>query len=164
MAKKRVKGKTPGGFAEINHDAAGIDVGNAQHWVAVPAGRDTVSVRMFGCFTADLHTLANWLMKCGIKTVAMESTGVYWIALYEILESRGVPGLCRKRSPSQESTGAQDGCKRLSVASAITYLWTADCFFPAPSRDHHLAAISPPSRNVGAGSGHLHSADPESTH
>ena len=72
MAKKRVKGKTLGMFAEINHDAAGVDVGNAQHWVAVPAGRDTVSVRMFGCFTADLHALANWLMKCGIKTVAME--------------------------------------------------------------------------------------------
>jgi transposase len=89
MAKERVKGKTSDGFAEINHDAAGIDVGNAQHWVAVPAGRDPVSIRMFGCFTADLHALANWLMKCGIKTVAMESTGVYWIPLYEVLESRG---------------------------------------------------------------------------
>ena len=89
MAKARAKNKTLNGFAEINHDAAGIDVGNAQHWVAVPSGRDTVSVRMFGCFTSDLHALANWLMKCGIKTVAMESTGVYWIALHEILESRG---------------------------------------------------------------------------
>jgi hypothetical protein len=47
------------------------------------------SVRMFGCFTADLHALANWLERCGIKTVAMESTGVYWIAHYEVLESRG---------------------------------------------------------------------------
>lgn len=89
MAKARVKGKTLNGFAEINHDAAGIDVGNAQHWVAVPSGRDTVSVRMFGCVTSDLHALANWLMQCEIKTVAMESTGVYWIALFEILESRG---------------------------------------------------------------------------
>jgi transposase len=89
MAKKKEKGKTLDGFAEINHDAAGIDVGNAQHWVAVPAGRDAVSVRMFGCFTADLHALANWLMRCGIKTVAMESTGVYWIALHEVLQSRG---------------------------------------------------------------------------
>jgi transposase len=77
------------GFAEINRDAAGIDVGNAQHWVAVPSGRDAESVRMFGCFTSYLHALANWLMKCGIKTVAMESTGVYWIALYEVLERRG---------------------------------------------------------------------------
>ena len=58
-------------------------------WVAVPSGRDVESIRMFGCFTADLHALANWLERCGIKTVAMESTGVYWIALYEVLESRG---------------------------------------------------------------------------
>jgi transposase len=89
MAKARDRRRTLDGFAEINHDAAGIDVGNEQHWVAVPAGRDAESVRMFGCFTADLHALANWLERCGIKTVAMESTGVYWIALYEILESRG---------------------------------------------------------------------------
>jgi transposase len=89
MAKTRGKVKTLHGFAEINRDAAGIDVGNAQHWVAVPSGRDAESVRMFGCFTSDLHALANWLEKCGIRTVAMESTGVYWIALYEVLESRG---------------------------------------------------------------------------
>jgi transposase len=89
MAKARDRRRTLDGFAEINHDAAGIDVGNAQHWVAVPAGRDAESVRMFGCFTADLHALANWLERCGIKTVALESTGVYWIALYEVLESRG---------------------------------------------------------------------------
>ena len=89
MAKTRGKVRTIHGFAEINRDAAGIDVGNAQHWVAVPSGRDAESVRMFGCFTSDLHALANWLVKCGIKTVAMESTGVYWIALYEVLERRG---------------------------------------------------------------------------
>jgi hypothetical protein len=71
MAKARDRRRTLDGFAEINHDAAGIDVGNAQHWVAVPAGRDAESVRMFGCFTADLHPLANWLERCGIKTVAV---------------------------------------------------------------------------------------------
>jgi hypothetical protein len=74
MAKAGGRRRTLDGFAEINHDAAGIDVGNAQHWVAVPSGRDTELVRMFGCFTADLHALANWLERCGIKTVAMEST------------------------------------------------------------------------------------------
>ena len=89
MAKARSGRRTLDGFAEINHDAAGIDVGNAQHWVAVPSERDVESVRMYGCFTGDLHALANWLERCGIKTVAMESTGVYWIALYEVLESRG---------------------------------------------------------------------------
>lgn len=75
MGKARDRRRTLDGFAEINHDAAGIDVGNAQHWVAVPAGRDAEPVRMFGCFTADLYALANWLERCGINTVAMESTG-----------------------------------------------------------------------------------------
>jgi transposase len=89
MTDAKGKRRTLKEFAEINHDAAGIDVGNEQHWVAVPSGRDSEPVRMFGCFTTDLHILANWLEQCEIKTVAMESTGVYWIALYEVLESRG---------------------------------------------------------------------------
>ena len=76
MGKARGKRRVLNGFPEINADAAGIDVGNAQHWVAVPPGRDTESVRRFGCFTADLHGLANWLERCRIKTVAMESTAL----------------------------------------------------------------------------------------
>ena len=70
-------------------NAAGIDVGGASHYVAVPPDRDDEPVREFACFTADLHRLADWLDGCGIDTVAMESTGVYWIALYELLERRG---------------------------------------------------------------------------
>jgi len=70
-------------------DAAGIDVGSSEHYVAVPEDRDVQAVRKFRSFTADLHRLADWLEKCGIDTVAMESTGVYWIPLYEILEERG---------------------------------------------------------------------------
>jgi transposase len=89
MGQKRRKGRTLEGFPEINPNAAGIDVGNAQHYVAVPPGLDPEPVRTFGCFTADLHALADWLHRCKIKTVAMESTGVYWVALHEILESRG---------------------------------------------------------------------------
>ena len=57
--------------------------------VAVPEGRDEVSVREFGTFTADLEALADWLKQCGVTTVAMESTGVYWIPLFELLERRG---------------------------------------------------------------------------
>lgn len=89
MAKVRAKSKGLEGFPEINADAAGIDVGNAQHYVAVPPGRDSEPVRIFGCFTSDLHALADWLERCGIRTVAMESTGVYWVALFEVLERRG---------------------------------------------------------------------------
>lgn len=74
---------------QINADAAGLDIGAEEIWACVPAGRDSTSVRVFPTFTADLHALADWLQACQVKTVAMESTGVYWIPVYEILESRG---------------------------------------------------------------------------
>jgi transposase len=76
-------------FPVINPHAAGIDVGSTEHWVAVPKDRDEQPVRSFQCFTADLNAMADWLKQCGIDTVAMESTGVYWIPLYQILESQG---------------------------------------------------------------------------
>ncbi|HLE61570.1 MAG TPA: IS110 family transposase [Pyrinomonadaceae bacterium] len=79
----------PKQLQHINLNAAGIDVGSEQHLVAVPEERDKVSVREFGTFTADLNALADWLQHCGITTVAMESTGVYWIPLFELLERRG---------------------------------------------------------------------------
>ncbi len=74
----------------ITHpNAAGIDIGSASHYVAVPPDRDEQPVREFKSFTADLHHLADWLDACGVDTVAMESTGVYWIPLYELLDARG---------------------------------------------------------------------------
>ena len=85
---RRLQSADPG--LEIVHPhAAGIDVGNQAHYVAVRPDRDPEPVRRFGCFTADLYRLADWLKNCGVKTVAMQSTGVYWIPLYDILEERG---------------------------------------------------------------------------
>lgn len=78
------------GLSVVHPKAAGIDVGNAEHYVAVPPHLDREPVRMFGCFTADLKALADWLERCGIETVAMQSTGVYWIALHDILSERGI--------------------------------------------------------------------------
>lgn len=92
IKKKRKKFKAadlPAELKHVNLNAAGIDVGSDRHMVAVPVGRDEVSVREFGAFTTDLEALADWLKKCGVTTVAMESTGVYWIPLFEILERRG---------------------------------------------------------------------------
>ncbi len=74
---------------QINLNAAGLDIGDDEIYVAVPEGRDEVSVRVFQTFTRDLHALADWLEACGVDTVAMESTGVYWIPSYDILEARG---------------------------------------------------------------------------
>ena len=77
------------GFTVEYPNAAGIDVGSASHYVAVPPEHDEQSVREFRSFTEDLEALADWLSECGVDTVVMESTGVYWIALYELLEARG---------------------------------------------------------------------------
>lgn len=74
----------------VRAKAAGIDVGASSHWVSVPPECDAQAVREFGCYTPDLEALVGWLQQCGIETVAMESTGVYWIALYEMLESAGI--------------------------------------------------------------------------
>jgi transposase len=76
-------------LAQLNRNAAGIDVGAEEFYVAVPKDRDVESVRTFPTFTADIHRLVDWLSQCQIETVAMESTGVYWIPLYEILEEQG---------------------------------------------------------------------------
>ena len=75
---------------QINLYAAGIDIGSESHYVAVPEGLDDEPVRCFSCNTGDLEKLADWLVQIGIQSVAMESTGIYWIALFEILEERGL--------------------------------------------------------------------------
>ncbi len=85
---RRLQSEDPG-LEVVHPHAAGIDVGNSAHYVAVRPERDLQPVRRFECFTADLRRLADWLRSCGVKTVAMQSTGVYWIPLYEILEERG---------------------------------------------------------------------------
>ena len=79
-------------FELINPNAAGIDIGADFHYIAIPKGRDPEGkdVRNFGTFTADLYSLAHWLKECQIETVAMESTSVYWIPLFEILDSEGI--------------------------------------------------------------------------
>jgi transposase len=88
----RTKGRAihPGLLKRIQPDAAGIDCGATSHYVAVPEDRDPEPVREFRTSTGGLHALADWLVKCGIKTVAMESTGVYWIPVHEVLEERGL--------------------------------------------------------------------------
>jgi len=97
----------------VHPDAAGIDIGNESHFVAIPPDRDTIPIREFGSWTADLHAMAQWLKANGIKTVAMQSTGVYWIAVEEVLQehgfevylvnARGTKNLPGRKSDVQES-------------------------------------------------------------
>lgn len=76
-------------LAQINLNAAGLDIGDSEIWACIPQDRAEQTVRCFNTFTVDLYTLADWLAGCGIETVAMESTGIYWIPVYEILIERG---------------------------------------------------------------------------
>jgi len=73
----------------VHGDAAGIDIGNESHYVAVPPSRDSKPIRCFGCTTGELKAMADWLKQSRIRTVALQSTGVYWIAVYDILEEAG---------------------------------------------------------------------------
>jgi transposase len=93
MAKRKQKSqiqvKQLDVLQQLNLNAAGLDIGASEIYVCVPADRDEQSVRVFETFTVDLYALADWLAACDIETVAMESTGIYWIPVYEILEARG---------------------------------------------------------------------------
>ncbi len=82
--------QTPTSLPVLQPNAGGIDIGAREIFVAVPPGRDPRPVRAFATFTADLHALRDWLQACGVTTVVMESTGVYWIPLFQILESAGI--------------------------------------------------------------------------
>ena len=73
----------------LNKDAAGIDLGASSHFVAVPVGRDEKTVQEFGCYTPDIKQMIEWLKQCKIKTIAMESTGVYWVPVFEMLDRAG---------------------------------------------------------------------------
>lgn len=93
MAKRKKQNRKKVNFdvlEQIQPNAAGIDIGAEEIYVCVPAGRDEERVRVFPTFTSDLQQLADWLVACGVETVAMESTGVYWIPLFDILEGCGI--------------------------------------------------------------------------
>ena len=86
MKKNNKNGR---GFTVVNPNAAGIDIGSKVHYVAVPDDRGSRAIESFGCVTSELERMASWLKACGIETVAMEATGVYWIPVCAVLEDHG---------------------------------------------------------------------------
>jgi transposase len=90
MGRKQSQVSAWEGLKVIHPNAAGLDIGSEEIWAAVAPDRTAEPVRKFGTFTPDLQALADWLIACGVDTVALESTGVYWIPVYEILEARGL--------------------------------------------------------------------------
>ena len=115
--QSRGRKELPKSLRRVNLDAAGIDIGSKSHYVAVPEGRDEHPVRKFRSFTTDLRRLADWLEKCGIDTVAMESTSVYWIPLYEILEERGFNGARHRSAELIEIMNAVYGFRSVQRSS-----------------------------------------------
>lgn len=133
MAKKETSKKnTKSRFINmpvLNPHAAGIDIGDTLHAVAVPEGRDDVSVRSFGAMTCDLHEIVAWLKKCEIDTVAMESTGVEApVCPARSQRLRGVPGQCPARSQRHRPENRPE---RRPVVAAITQLRTTKKLLPA---------------------------------
>jgi hypothetical protein len=137
---------------QINLNAAGLDIGSAEIWACVPEGRDEVSVRVFQTFTVDLHALVDWLEACGVETVAMESTGVYWIPVYELLEARGfavylvnarhVSNVDGKKTDLLDCQSPREA-KRL--APTAPHLWLAAGFLPPRRRDGQSQSLCAPS-------------------
>jgi len=89
MNRKRSKSKAERTMPMVHPNAAAIDVGATMHMAAVGADRASDPVRSFGTFTNDLHRLVDWFTECGVETVVMESTSVYWIPIFELLDARG---------------------------------------------------------------------------
>lgn len=114
------------GLPVVNPHAAGADIGAQEIYVCIPGPEQTQIVRSFGTYTADLHTLADWLVGNGIQTIAMESTGVYWIPLFEVLEDHGIhccliSGNLARRLPARHKTDVLD-CQWIQTLHSLGLL------------------------------------------
>jgi hypothetical protein len=133
----KVKAKSSPGVIHLN--AAGLDIGSREIWAAVDPDLEGETVRCFGTFTPDLEALATWLIECGVETVAMEATGVYWIPVFELLEACGlqvylVNARHLKRVPGRKSD-VQD-CqspkgRRSALATKATQFGATQWLLPA---------------------------------
>jgi transposase len=151
---KRIKPSEEALSLDVVHpNAAGIDIGNAAHDVAVPPERDQEPVRRFECFTEDLKKIADWLDHCGIETVAMQSTGVYWLPLYEILTERGFRVFLVNAAHTRNLPGRKSDVQECQWLMKLhTYGLLNDSFRPTEEicvlrtywrqRDEHVKAAS----------------------
>ena len=121
--EKRVRAK----YIELmNPYVAGIDIGSRSHFVAAPIiseGSHEICIKEFSSFTPDLQSLADWLEECKVTSVVMESTGVYWIPLYELLEARGFDVNLVNARHVKNVDWSKDRCKGLSVATTAACQW-----------------------------------------
>jgi hypothetical protein len=164
MARKRkqdMQGKQ-GVMPVMRADAAGIDIGATEIFVAVPPDRAAENVRSFPTFMQDLYALAEWLKQCGVKTVAMESTGVYWIPLFQILEERGFE-VYRECPACEECAGTADRRIGLPVAAVLAFGRIIATFLSTGARGLRGAFFAAASGKLGADGGHAREPYAEST-
>src|SRR5260370_30260161 len=115
----------------VHPNAAGIDVGSEAHVVAVGPERDPEPVRTFGVFTADLRTLTDWLRQCGVTTIVLESTGVYWMSLCDFLEAQGFEVLVvDPRSLARNLKKKTDVCDAVWLQELHAFGMLKSCFRP----------------------------------
>ena len=130
--ERRLNAADPG-LEIVNRDAAGMDVGNEGHYVAVPPGRDEQPVREFGSWTAALEDMAQWLLACRIRAVALQSTGVYWMALYDVLQRYGLEvNLVDARGTKNVPGRKTDVQECQWILKLHTYGLLRACFLPSP--------------------------------
>ena len=110
MNRKRSKSRVDRTMPMIHPNAAAIDVGATLHMAAVSADRATEPVRSFGTFTTDLQRLADWFTECGVETIVMESTSVYWIPIFELLDARGFTVFLVNARDAKTRPWTQDRC------------------------------------------------------
>jgi len=116
----------------INPQAAGVDIGSREHWACVCAQATERPVRKFGTFTVDLEAMAQWFKDCGVTTVAMEATGVYWIPLFQILEQRGFQVLLANARQTKNVSGRKTDVQDCQWIQRLhTYGLLAGSFRPA---------------------------------
>ena len=152
------------GLTIVHANAGGIDVGNESHYVAVPPDRDPKPVREFGCWTAALNQMAEWLKSCQIDTVAMQATGVYWIALYDVLEQHGIRVVLVNAQHTKNVPGRKTDVQECQWLMKLhTYGLLRDSFRAGAGdggRAHDLAAAGSARQGSGTGgTAHAESTD-----
>ena len=159
MGHKRKKRKRA--LQVVHSNCAGIDVGKREHYVAVEEGAEERPVRRFGSFTDELRAMASWLGSCGVETVAMEATGVYWIPVYEVLDRAGLEVYLVDARATKQVSGRKSGRAGLSVDPSVDELWAASRRVPPVGRDLRAALLRAPASSIDAGSGALRTAHAE---
>ena len=138
--KKSVQKKVDWKALEIVHpDAAGIDVGGSEHWVAISPDRDPEPVRRFGCFTADLREMGRWLVARGVRSVAMQSTGVYWMPVFEVLEQYGLEVFLVNAQHTKNVPGRKTDLQECQWLLKLHAFGPAESQLPAHRRDPDCA-------------------------